>query len=96
MPQRKSAQKELRKNLKRRERNLLFKKKITLAIKRFKRAIQNKDLQESQSSLKEAYKLLDKASSKGIMHKNTSARKKSRLAQLLNKIKQPTATSLQN
>ncbi len=38
------------------------------------------DTQKSQEALKNAYRIIDKAVSKGILHKNSAARKKSRLA----------------
>ena len=38
------------------------------------------------ASLSKAYQLCDKAVSKGILHKNTAARKKSRLTKAVNKL----------
>ena len=87
MPQRKSAKKELKKSLKRRAYNLNFKRKISLAIKKFKKAILAKDINSAKTALKEAYKVLDKAASKNVIHHKKAARKKSKLATLLNKIK---------
>lgn len=87
MPQRKNAKKELKKSLKRRTYNLNFKKKISQAIKKFKKAILAKDINTSQTALKEVYKILDKAVSKNIIHYKNAANKKSKLAQLLNKLK---------
>ncbi|MCM8787224.1 MAG: 30S ribosomal protein S20 [Candidatus Omnitrophica bacterium] len=86
MPQRKSAKKELRKNIKRRQRNLLFKKQISLTIKKFKKAISNKDIPTAKLALNEVYKILDKAVSKKILHPNNVARKKSKFAKLLNSL----------
>ena len=45
---------------------------------------ENKDPEEIKKSYKEAISALDKASQKGVMHKNNVARKKSRLAKKLN------------
>ena len=39
-----------------------------------------------KSALSKAYQLCDKAVSKGILHKNTAARKKSRLTKAVNKL----------
>ena len=45
---------------------------------------ENKQPEEIKKSYKEAISALDKASQKGVMHKNNVARKKSRLAKKLN------------
>ena len=45
---------------------------------------ENKDKEQIQKSYKEAISALDKASQKGVMHKNNVARKKSKLAKKLN------------
>ena len=92
MPQRRAAKKDLRKNLKRREKNLKLKHQLTTIIKKFKKAIENKDTDGSRQALKEVYKILDKAASKKIIHPKKAARKKSRLSKLLNAVKnQPSA-----
>ncbi|MCM8824383.1 MAG: 30S ribosomal protein S20 [Candidatus Omnitrophica bacterium] len=85
MPQRKSAKEELRKSQKRRKRNLLVKKEIKKAIKSFKKAVESNDWESAKKLLNTGYKVLDKASSKKIIHKNKANRQKSRLAKILNK-----------
>ena len=45
---------------------------------------ENKDQDKIQKSFKEAISALDKASQKGVMHKNNVARKKSKLSKKLN------------
>jgi small subunit ribosomal protein S20 len=84
MPRTKSAKKELRKNIKRRIRNLKRKKQIKTVIKQFLLALKNKDKEKAKEYLSLAYKYLDKAT-KTFMHKNTASRIKSRLAQKFNK-----------
>lgn len=84
MPQRKSAKKELKKSLKRRQRNLKVKQQIKLAIKKFKKSLENKDNESARTNLKEVFKVLDKAVSKRVIHPNKAARKKSHLSKLLN------------
>ena len=84
MPKTKSAQKELRKNIKRRIRNLKRKKQIKETIKQFLIALKNKDQEKVKEYLSLAYKYLDKAT-KTFMHKNTANRIKSKLAQKFNK-----------
>ena len=54
------------------------------AVKRVLEALKN-DTDKVQELLSVAYKLLDKSVSKGVLHKNTAARKKSRLTKFVNK-----------
>ena len=83
MPQKKSAKKELRKSAKRRQQNLKARGQIKSAIKKLKKAIESKDLNNSRQALKDVYKVLDSAASKRVIHPNKAARKKSRLSKLL-------------
>mgnify|MGYP000440782161 CR=1 FL=1 len=85
MPKTKSAKKELRKNIRRRLRNLKRKKQIKTAVKQFLLALKNKDQEEAKKYLNLIYKYLDKAT-KTFMHKNTASRIKSKLAQKFNKV----------
>lgn len=84
MPQTKSAKKELRKNLKRRIRNLKRKRQIKNVIKLFLKALNEKNKEEAEKYLSLAYKYIDKAS-KTFMHKNKASRLKSKLAEKFNK-----------
>jgi small subunit ribosomal protein S20 len=86
MPQRRAAKKDLRKNIKRRQANLLVAQKIRSAIKKFKKSIENKDLSAGKEALKTIYKIFDKAASSRLIHPNKAARKKSNLSKLLNKL----------
>ncbi len=54
-------------------------------IKKANIALENKDA-NATSAVKVAIKAIDKATAKGILHKNTAARKKSALAQKLNAV----------
>ena len=87
MPQRRTAKKDLRKNEKRRCRNLKVKEQFKSAIKKFKKSLSSKDVSAAEQLLKETYKILDKAAAKKIIHRNKAARKKSRLAKLVSKTK---------
>ena len=69
-----------------RERNVAFKSSIKTAIKRVLELAQKKDKEALNAALSKAYQLCDKAVSKGILHKNTASRKKSRLTIAINKI----------
>jgi len=74
-----------RQNEKRRLRNKGIRSEIN---SRVKTAIKNAESgAESPADLQEAVKKIDKAVAKGIMHKNTAARKKSRLSKKLNSLK---------
>lgn len=70
------------------ERNVAFKSSIKTAAKKVLVLAQakEKDMTAINAALSETYKLCDKAVSKGILHKNTAARKKSRLTKALNKL----------
>jgi small subunit ribosomal protein S20 len=87
MPQRKSAKRELKKSLKRRQLNLARKKAIKEAIKIYKKALKLKNLEEAKTALNQVYKVLDKAASKKVIHPKKAARKKSRLTALLTSVK---------
>jgi len=63
--------------------NVARKSALKTAVKKCKEAINNKDA-SAPESLAYAAKLLDKAAAKNLIHKNTAARKKSRLAKALN------------
>lgn len=86
MPNTASAKKKMRQAKKRTLRNRLVKAKIKAAIKKFNEALQSKDVENIKSALIGAVKALDKAASKGVIHKNTAARKKSRLYKKLKEL----------
>lgn len=66
------------------ERNVAFKSAIKTAVKK---ALELANKGEAlDSALAKVYQLCDKAVGKGILHKNTAARKKSRLTIAINKI----------
>ena len=70
------------------ERNVAFKSSIKTAVKKVLVLAQakEKDQDAINAALSQAYKLCDKAVSKGILHKNTASRKKSRLTKAINKL----------
>lgn len=86
MPNIKSAEKRVKTSERNRQRNVAVKSAIKTAIKKVYENIQNK-AEEAQlkESVSKAYSLLDRAVSKGIIHKNTAARRKSRLTGHVNK-----------
>jgi small subunit ribosomal protein S20 len=66
-------------------RNKSYKSAIKTVIKRFETALQAGDIDAAKRYLTKAESLLDKATVKGILHKNFAARKKSNLSGKLNK-----------
>ncbi len=70
------------------ERNVAFRSAIKTAVKKVIVLAQAKEKDQAaiNTALSAAYKLCDKAVSKGILHKNTAARKKSRLTKAINKL----------
>lgn len=62
-----------------RQRNVAFKTSIKTAIKKALELATDKDKEALNSAISKVYQLCDKAVVKGILHKNTAARKKSRL-----------------
>jgi small subunit ribosomal protein S20 len=83
MPITKSAKKALRQSLKRRERNLIYKKKIKNLSKKIRNFCLQKKIEEAKKLLPQLYKILDKAAKVGVIKKNTAARKKSRITKLI-------------
>ena len=69
-----------------RQRNVAFKTSIKTAVKKVLTAAASEDKSELNALLSKVYQLCDKAVSKGILHKNTAARKKSRLTKAVNKL----------
>jgi len=78
----KSAKKRALTALKRNERNRMVKSSLRTAVRKFVEA----GTEDAAVKLNEAFAALDKAASKGVIHKNTAARKKSRLAKRLAKV----------
>lgn len=81
----KSAKKALRQNLKRREKNIIYKDKTKNLIKEMRTLIAAKKIEEAKGLLPQIYKALDKSAKVGIIKKNTASRKKGRITKLINK-----------
>ena len=62
-----------------RQRNVAFKTAIKTAVKKALELASGEDKEALNAALSKVYQLCDKAVVKGILHKNTAARKKSRL-----------------
>lgn len=87
MPVKKAAKKDLRKNRKRRLKNLRIKKDLKEKIKKIRSLVDGQKIEEAKKALMTVYQALDKAVKKKVIKKNTASRKKSRLTLLVNKSK---------
>ena len=87
MPNIKSAKKRVKIIEKKTLRNNMIKSGYKSAVKKFEQAAEAGNLDEATKLFSEATKKLDQACSKGVIVKNTAARKKSNMAKKLNAIK---------
>ncbi|MDQ0090285.1 small subunit ribosomal protein S20 [Paenibacillus anaericanus] len=84
MPNIKSAIKRVKTNDKRRALNISQKSALRTVVKTADTALANNEVEVAKTAFAAATKKLDKAVSKGLIHKNAASRKKSRLAKKLN------------
>ncbi|MCI9139631.1 30S ribosomal protein S20 [bacterium 1XD42-8] len=82
----KSAKKRILVAQKKADRNKAIRSKVKTSIKKVYAAIEQKDVDGAKSALNNAISNIQKATSKGVFHKNTSSRKVSRLTKAVNKI----------
>ena len=85
----KSAEKRHRQSEKRRIRNRQIRAKLRTILKKLEAAISSKKQDEAAGHLPEAIRALDKTVSKGVIHKNQAARKKSNLTRKVNRLSAP-------
>ena len=81
----KSALKANRQNIKRREHNRQMRSKLRSALKAIRASLDAKDLSGAKSALSQTVSIVDKMATKGIIHRNTAGRYKSRLASRMSK-----------
>jgi small subunit ribosomal protein S20 len=79
----KSALKRIRTSERRRARNRVFISRARTEIKQARTEIANNDLGGAREAVLTAIRVLDRAASKGILHRNNAARRKSRLMKRL-------------
>lgn len=82
----KSAKKRILVNRAKAERNKAIRSGVKTAIKKVSAAIEANDKDAAAKALVAATATIDKATSKGVYHKNTASRKVSRLAHAVNKM----------
>jgi len=85
MPIIKSAKKDLKQSKERQKRNNYKRKKIKKLVKQAQGLIAENKTKEAKELLPQIYKALDKAAKTGVIKKNTSSRKKSRIAKSFQK-----------
>ena len=73
----------------RRGRNHAVKAELRTQMKKVLQAVAKKDAAGSKAALSEAYKLLDRAVVKGVVHRNNASRHKARLAARVNAVAPP-------
>ncbi|SDH37518.1 30S ribosomal protein S20 [Pseudonocardia oroxyli] len=76
----KSQIKRVKTNEKARQRNKSVKSSVKTAIRKFREAAEAGDTEKAVKLQKDAAKALDKAASKGVIHKNQAANRKSAIA----------------
>jgi small subunit ribosomal protein S20 len=86
MPNHKSAEKRVRQNEKRRAVNRSNRSNLRTQIKKLRTSLAASDKNQSQELLNPTVSAIDKAVNKGILHKNTAARYKSRLSAHVGKL----------
>jgi small subunit ribosomal protein S20 len=79
----KSALKRIRSSEKRRQRNRVVRSRTRTEIKKARVAMESGDLKNAVQATREAIRQLDKAETKGVLHRNNVARRKSRLMKRL-------------
>lgn len=86
MANHKQAEKRYRQSENRRANNMVQKSAMRTKIKAVRRAAEENDSAAAKKALKEALPFIDKTAGKGVIHKNTAARTKSRLVHLVGKL----------
>ena len=75
-----SALKRARQNIKRNTRNRAYRTRVRSVVKQVRQAIAAGDADAAQAALSKAVPIIDKAASKGVLHKKNASRKVSRLS----------------
>ncbi|HEY9712109.1 MAG TPA: 30S ribosomal protein S20 [Chroococcales cyanobacterium] len=86
MPNIKSAIKRVQVAERNRLRNKSWKSAVRTARNEVTDSVKSANAKDAGAALENAYRVIDKAVSKGVLHRNTAARKKSRLAQQVLKL----------
>jgi small subunit ribosomal protein S20 len=82
-----SAKKRIRQNIRRNARNRARKAQLKDQVRAFATALGANDAGKAEAEFRKVVQRLDKIAAKGTIHKNTAARRRSRLAKRLNALK---------
>lgn len=82
----KSAVKRMKQNVVRKARNIHIRSTMRTFVKQVRQAVAAGDREEARTALSRAVPFIDKAATKGVIHKNTASRKISRLARLVDSL----------
>ena len=83
----KSSKKRIRVNERNHQRNVMIRSRVKTATKKVYTALESKESENINNLVLKAVSELDKAGSKGVLHKNTIARRKSRMMKRINQAK---------
>ena len=86
MPITHAALRQMRKDRVRQTRNQAVRSELKTIAKRLLKLLSAKKAEEARAALNELGKRLDRAASRGVIHRNTAARTKSRLTKRLSKL----------
>ena len=82
----KSQKKRIKTNEKARMRNRAYRAELKTSVRRVREAVAAGDKEAAQAAANKSCRLMDKAASKGIIHKNQAANRKSGVQALVNKM----------
>jgi small subunit ribosomal protein S20 len=82
----KSAIKRIRSSARKQEHNRIVRGRARTAVKNARLALSESKTEEAPAAIKAAISELDHAAGKGVIHKNSAARRKARLMKQLNKL----------
>ncbi len=88
MAKSKTPAKRARKAEENRLRNKAYKSRLKTAIKKYESALQEDNQEAAKDNLLQVTSLIDKSVNKGVLHKNTAARRKSSLVKKFNSVGQ--------
>lgn len=80
----KSAEKRIHQNERRRQRNRAFRTRLRTTVKRLRSAIESGDAEQAKELLPGTLQVIDVTAQKGVIHRHTAARQKSRLTRAVN------------
>ncbi len=95
MPNTKSAKKRLRQNIKRRERNRYYVRRMKTEAKKVLKAVEEKNLELAKEQLRVAMKWIERAAARGAIHKNEAARRQSRISKAVAQLEKELAAAQQ-